>query len=343
VVGAATTGTGGNITITTDSLNLDNGGAIRTGLFGDAPGNAGNITVNAGNIDISSRGQINADSFRGTGNSGDMVITAKTLTITGAENVPRPGPLDFDFTGLSTTTNSGRGGTINVSLTGYLTITAQGAISADTQGTGAGGAVNIAAQNVLITDQSKISSSSTGAGNAGDINVTAANTIAMRESSITTEAVQADGGNIAINALYKLSLVDSEITASVGGGPQTTGGNITIDPQYIILKNSRIVANAFEGKGGNIKIVANTFLEDPQSIVDASSALGISGTVDIQAAINNISGIVSPLPTDFVSASALLRERCIARTRGGKYSSFVVGGRDGLPIEPGNFLPGLMY
>jgi hypothetical protein len=33
----------------------------------------------------------------------------------------------------------------------------------------------------------------------------------------------------------------------------------------------------------------------------------------------------------------------MARIRAGKYSSFVVGGRDGLPVEPGNLLPGLLF
>jgi hypothetical protein len=65
--------------------------------------------------------------------------------------------------------------------------------------------------------------------------------------------------------------------------------------------------------------------------------------VDIQAPVSNISGIVSPLSSDYVSAATLLRERCIARIREGKYSSFVIGGRDGLPLEPGNMLPGLLF
>jgi large exoprotein involved in heme utilization and adhesion len=165
----------------------------------------------------------------------------------------------------------------------------------------------------------------------------------MRDSSITTESIKADGGNIEISASFEVSLIDSKITASVGGGPQTTGGNITIDPQYVILKNSQIIANAFEGRGGNILINTNVFLADPDSVVDASSALGINGTVDIRALITNVSGLLTPLSTDYVSATALLRESCMARIRGGKYSSFVVGGRDGLPIEPGNLLPGLMH
>ncbi|MBE0617143.1 MAG: hypothetical protein IH608_04360, partial [Proteobacteria bacterium] len=160
---------------------------------------------------------------------------------------------------------------------------------------------------------------------------------------VSTEAQQADGGNIEIRAGYMVYLIDSQVTASVGGGAATTGGNVSIDPEFVILKNSQVVANAFEGTGGNIRIVSDVFLVDSQSRVDASSELGVSGTVDIQSPISDVSGLVGPLNTDFVSASALLRERCLARVREGKYSSFVVGGRDGLPIEPGNLLPSLVY
>ena len=123
------------------------------------------------------------------------------------------------------------------------------------------------------------------AGNAGDININAADTLRMKNSSITTEATYSDGGNIYIKAGYMVELIDSKITASVGGGPQTTGGNITIDPEYVILNDSQIIANAYEGKGGNIRIIADVFLASPDSIVDASSALGIDGTVNIQAPI----------------------------------------------------------
>ena len=119
------------------------------------------------------------------------------------------------------------------------------------------------------------------------------------------------------------------------------GGNISIDPHFVVMKNSQIVANAYEGTGGNIKLVADTFLADPGSLVDASSALGIDGTVDVQAPISNVSGLLNPLNTDFVSAAALLRERCLARIRSGKYSSFLVGGRDGLPVGPGSLMPGV--
>ena len=48
---------------------------------------------------------------------------------------------------------------------------------------------------------------------------------------------------------------------------------------------------------------------------------------------------MAPLPHTFVPATALLRERCAERRRGGQASSFVVAGRDGMPAEPGSVLP----
>ncbi|HBA89497.1 MAG TPA: hypothetical protein DCZ75_16375 [Geobacter sp.] len=338
-------GTGGSISVSTDTLRIGNGGSIRTAQFFDATGNSGNIVVNANSIDLASRGQIYADSFRGAGNSGDISINSGSLTITGSKYEPRPEPLDFDFTGLSTTTNSGTGGNITVNLTGDLRLAAAGGIKADTQGSGLGGTVSLTANRIVLNDGSIVNASSTGTGNAGNIDLTGRDSVLLNHAAITTEAnADADGGNIAIASPFMVKLIDSKITSSVGGGPETTGGNISIDPRFVVLKESQVVANAFAGTGGNISIVADTFLADPASRVDASSQLGISGTVDIQAPVTSISGLVTPLSSDYVSASTLLRERCIARIReGSTYSSFVVGGRDGLSIEPGAILPTPMY
>ncbi|MCD6388965.1 MAG: hypothetical protein J7L69_06100, partial [Desulfobulbaceae bacterium] len=248
----------------------------------------------------------------------------------------------FTFTGISTTTETGRGGTINANIKNNLILTADGGIRANTLGDGTGGGIDLSAGNFNLNNGGIINSSSTGSGDAGSIALSAADSLLMDHAAITTEAsTEADGGNIKISVKDLLSLYYSEITSSVGGGPETTGGNINIDPIFVVLNHSQIVANAYAGTGGNIDIIADTFLADPQSIVDASSKLGVSGTVNIQAPITSISGLVSPLNSEFVNASELLRGRCMARLReGGTYSSFIVGGRDGLPFEPGTLLPG---
>ncbi|HAA02004.1 MAG TPA: filamentous hemagglutinin-like protein, partial [Syntrophobacteraceae bacterium] len=202
-----------------------------------------------------------------------------------------------------------------------------------------GGNIAIAANQVQLLNGSRISAQSSGPGNAGNIDITVGDTFLARNSSVTTEATMADGGDISLKAGYMVRLIDSQITTSVGGGAWTTGGNIYIDPEFVILQRSKVIANAFEGTGGNIQITAGNFIADPDSIVDASSALGIDGTVDIRATISNLSGLVTPLPKDFMSAADLIREPCEVRARGGKQSSFIIRGRDGLPAEPGSFMP----
>jgi len=200
--------------------------------------------------------------------------------------------------------------------------------------------VTLQALRVALTDGATISAASTGTGDAGNVTILTQDTFQSTNGSVVTRATQADGGNIQITAPHLVRLRDSAITANVGGGPRTVGGNITIDPQFVLLQNSQIVAQAFEGHGGNIRISAQqVYLADPSSQVSASSQLGISGTRDIRAPVTSISGTVAPLPQSFARAAELLRDRCAERLRGGSVSRFVLGGRDGVPQEPGGLWP----
>jgi hypothetical protein len=189
-----------------------------------------------------------------------------------------------------------------------------------------------------MRDGATIAAASTGIGNAGNITITVTDTFLSERSTVTTAALRGDGGNIEMTAPSMVRLQDSTITATVGGGAATVGGNVTIDPAFVILENSQIRANAFAGRGGNVRITAGVVLADPASRINASSTLGIDGAVDIQAPVTELSGTVAPLPQAFVSA-ALLRERCAERLREGHVSSFILAGRDGVPAEPDGGLP----
>jgi large exoprotein involved in heme utilization and adhesion len=188
-----------------------------------------------------------------------------------------------------------------------------------------------------LSNGGTVSADSTGPANAGNITINAGSQFVSNNGHVTTQARQASGGNISLQATDSIRLVNSQINTSVEGGPNTAGGNITIDPVLLTLQNSQVLARANQGQGGNINIVAGTFLADQTSLVDASAQEGISGTVNIQSPVSSLSGTLATLTQHPLQVQNLLSQRCAAQV-GGRLSSLVVAGRDRLPAEPGGWL-----
>lgn len=270
------------------------------------------------------------------GKAGDQIINARSLVLNSG------GTLD------SGTTGTGAGGTIRVNATNEILISGTlvdgtpGGVFSRTIGqapdAGRGGDLNATAgQSIAINNGASVSASSTGPGDAGNISINAGQRFEMRDSSVKTEAAQASGGNIDIQAVDRVRLVNSTISSSVQGGSSTAGGNITIDPNSVILQNSQILAQAVQGNGGNISIFTPFFLADASSVVDASSQFGLSGTVTIQNPTSNLSGTLGTLSSKPKQAQTWLTQRCAALANG-QASSFVVAGREQLPPDPGSWL-----
>ena len=140
-----------------------------------------------------------------------------------------------------------------------------------------------------------------------------------------------------MRATDSIRLLNSQLSTSVQGGPNTSGGNILLDPAVVTLQNSQVLAQATEGAGGNISIIAGTFLADPTSVVSASSQFGLSGSVNIQSPVSSLSNTLATLPQQPLQAQNLMQQRCAAEVDG-RLSSLVVAGRDALPVEPGGWL-----
>lgn len=111
-------------------------------------------------------------------------------------------------------------------------------------------------------------------------------------------------------------LRDSAITGSVKSSIGK-GGNITIDPTFVILDNSKIIANAFDGPGGNIRIVTEHFIASPDSIISASSQFGVDGQVEIDSPDTNMIGKIAALTAKFLDSSTLFKAQCEARYNAG--------------------------
>ncbi len=325
-------GKAGGITVTSNNV-LVSGSGSGISSSSQGKGDAGTVELkDVESLALSEGGVISTDS-KGEGSGGNITVTSDNISISGLGS------------GISSSAQ-GKGDAGSVELKGVegLTLTEGGVISTDSTGEGSGGDITVTSGTISLTGPgTAISSTSEGLKDAGSITVKADNIVMNDKASITTDASKANGGNINLNVSSLMHLIDSEITSSVKGGTDTEGGNITMNLKRGVLENSKIIANAFEGKGGNIKITAEVFLADPQSEVDASSDKGVDGEVDIRAPITNISGNVVPLKNNFSSATSLLLQPCEVRMSGGKRSSLVMAGRDGLPSQPGDLIPSPLY
>jgi large exoprotein involved in heme utilization and adhesion len=168
----------------------------------------------------------------------------------------------------------------------------------------------------------------------------------MDHATISTDSLLADGGNIRITSTgSEFRLFDSQITTSVrsgkGGGGNIQSGTFDHSLSVMVLKDGGIHADAFGGPGGNINIFTNVLLTNVpvETAITASSQLSSSGTISVNAFTTDVSGAVAELPSGLAAAAVLLRASCAARMAEGKASSLVVAGREGVPVEPGGFLP----
>ncbi len=333
-------GDGGNVVVTTSgSVGLDGAGAgLMTESTSSAPdaGAAGNVTLTAGELHITGGAVISATT-RGPGAGGSVDIsTVGETTLAGTNSM-----IVTDST--STAPGSGAAGSIALSAAA-LSLTQGASISASSRGTGPGGNVGITVANAVLLDglntaiATESASAAPDAGTAGNIVLTADTLEMTGGAEISTQSARADGGNIEIRPASFLLVQDSLITTSVGTG-EGGGGNITIGPVFFaILERGTIAANAFGGPGGNILIVANNFIATPDSVVEASSQLGINGTVRIDSPDTDVTTGVAVLTESLMNAAARLAQQCGAR--GGRtLASFVGVGRGGLPVQPGAAMP----
>jgi large exoprotein involved in heme utilization and adhesion len=148
-----------------------------------------------------------------------------------------------------------------------------------------------------------------------------------------------DGGNITLAAPRLIYLLHSTVTgeADTTGSGFGNGGNLTIDPSFLILNNSGLISKSSFGNGGNITIQSDFFFQSA-GVIDASAPFGLPGTVKVSAPPVDLSGVLVTLAGDFLDAGSQLQPDCGVRLSG-NISSLIMLGRGGLPIEPGGFVP----
>jgi filamentous hemagglutinin family protein len=309
---------GGDLTLTNSGLSTITGGN----------GNAGNILLEANSL-LSENSVISSATFPlipDGGNGGNIGMTiAQDLHLTNS-------------TIESQTNSNGNAGNISVKAndltldSSSLSTAAAVLVNAGnievTVSTAVGGTITVDSANMVsMTNGSTITTSSTGPGN---IQINAGNQFAMTDSTLATEAHHSGGGliKIATDPNGTVQFANSTISAFALDGTGG-GGSVNIDPQYVLLLNSHIIANAVFGPGGNVSITTNLLLMDTASSISASSQFN-------QSLVAPAGGHLIPLAQKPL-IPMLLSQRCAALAEG-IFSTFAVAGRDSLPAEPGGWL-----
>lgn len=294
----STGGNAGTVNIETKQLLLMNGGKIDTiskgiGKGGDVDiiaselisisgegskikttaenqienaGDAGNVFIKTNRVTIIDNGSIDAQTL-GTGQAGNVTIRASSIE------------LDTKASILSSSVfknNGGNSGIIDIFSENLITISNLSLISTETFGKGNAG--NIKIQTTRIKTNSGIITSASNlekeqGGKAGLITITSSDEINLYNNSIlTTETkytgnigIEEDRSNGAIDIKAKnLILISDSIIQTDIISTKGLGGDIWIDPIYLIFNNGKIIGNAekridnlhTKGFGGNVNIHA---------------------------------------------------------------------------------------
>ena len=295
-------GNGGNVQVTSNSLEVINGAQLNASTFGtgnagnvvinvrdkvvfdgtstdgrffsnagsqveeQAIGNGGNVQVTSNSLEVINGAQLNASTF-GTGNAGNVVINARDSVV-------------FD----------------GVSMDGRFFSNAGSQVAE--QAIGNGGNVQVTSNSLEVINGAQLNASTFGTGNAGNVVINARDSVVFdgvsmdgqffsNAGSAVAEGAIGNGGDIQI-LTNSLEVNDSaQLTAiSLGSG---NAGNIGVVAETISLENDGIIrAETFsQGRGGDISIVSNQLLARSGGQIAAGSGReGIPGNFGPSGDIN---------------------------------------------------------
>jgi filamentous hemagglutinin family protein len=335
-VSSNATGQGGNITLDTSSLFLQDGAQLQALTLGR--GNVGNVTVNAKDtVSLTNNSAIaNRVQEGGIGKGGNININGSGASLTLVDGAQ----LLSNTRGASASQSGGQGdaGNINVKVrainisgksgsfpSGIRSDIGRGAI-------GKGGNITIEADSFDLKGGAEISAATLGQGNAGNITIKAKDNITLDRANILS-SVEAggvgDGGDIEIsgasfsqsNGAQILSSTRSAFDNQPAG--QGNAGNVKLKVNgavRIIGTNgsfptsiATFVDPGTVGNGGNISIETGSFsLQDGAQLLASTEGQGNAGTITVNAAdfftIAGRSGLVtnSRGQTGFLTSSLLV-------------------------------------
>ncbi|ESA36007.1 filamentous hemagglutinin family outer membrane protein [Leptolyngbya sp. Heron Island J] len=278
-------GNGGNISIDANEITItstEKDAPFLAGIYTTSleDGNAGNIDIQVNNrLQLTGAARISSLT-RTAGTAGNIMLQAGEIEVngagaTGGGGISDDGQLTSRITAFSETDFAA--GKIDITVE-TLRVTNQGLISVSNLEGGDASDLSIRADQILLTDGGTLQAE-VAAGNQGNILLMADSLLFLKRGGlISTNATnRATGGNIVIEAPVILGLNNSDIVANAVQGD---GGNIAITTQALLglqfrnfrTSESDITASSQFGLDGIVQIDTPD-LEPNQGLVELPSEL----------------------------------------------------------------------
>ena len=277
------------IVVDGENIAADRSSAINTTVVNDAGGDGGDLLITVGEL-IVLDGAFVATRSAGQGNSGDVTIIATRVALDGASRRAGQQPSRIE----SLVDDEGDGGNIALT-TEELSLTNTGAIRTTNTGSGRSGELRVTATDSATLDQGSIVSGTFSQSDSGDIILNAQRLTLQNGSTIGANAAPTGDVGDANPVAGTIDVVANAVTldrsAIATEGTLGGGGNVfVVADSYLLLRNgSRITTNAGTqfagGDGGNIDIrapfVAAVLSEN--SDITANAFSGSGGRVTVTA------------------------------------------------------------
>lgn len=341
----------GYINIDTKSLSLSDQSQINTNnsSLSESEINTNNSSLSKGAgvivINASDRISLNGSKISSQGNYGYIEINTKSLSLSDQSEI-----------NTNNDSHSGDAGYIKIKASDQILLNNSKISSQVKKGDSqknndsfisSSGYIDIDTKSLSLSNQSQINTNND-SGDAGFIYIKTNNLLLRHQSKISTTGGAGERDN------------RGKITIDAKEGSKGNGGDIIINAKdgfvmAVPSENSDIIANAFGGNGGKIKITANRILgfqnrgklsreqlenltSNHISDISAGSDVGQNGEVSLNTlSIDPSQGLVA-LPTTLVDTSRLIAQSCGSSNVAKGRSEFVITGRGGLPPSPDDTL-----
>ena len=249
------TGSGGNISVTSESIELS--GASQSNFApsqitagSGSPGDAGNVRIDTSSLTIKNGARVDA-SATASGNAGNIDIAA-------AESI--------EVEGTSPSSTIEDNPSLITASANILDPALRSLFGLPDFPSGNSGSITLDTPRLQIADRGQVTVRNEGAGDAGNLSVTAQTIDLRSEGAITAAVEQGTGGTIELKVADSLNLTDEGQIVSDNSGTEN-GGEIEISANSLNISDRAFISTTTFGSGTGSNIT-----------LDIAETINLTGT-----------------------------------------------------------------